>query len=91
MLVRACLKQRFWWSMGDFDEWEEYNFVWTQWKSNKILSCIKTHQDCTTNEKNDRSNLNSATPSDSTYFTDSANTTTLPGKQKSNNGVEGEQ
>jgi len=29
MIVRACLKQRFWWAMGDFDEWEEYNFLWT--------------------------------------------------------------
>ena len=46
MLVRAALKTRFWWSMGvDFDEWEEYNFIWTQWKSNKILACIKGHQE----------------------------------------------
>jgi hypothetical protein len=27
--------------MGDFDDWEGYHFIWTQWKSNKILSCIK--------------------------------------------------
>jgi len=29
ILVRASLKQRFWWSMGDFESWEEYNFMWT--------------------------------------------------------------
>ena len=38
ILVRACLKTRFWWSMGDFDEWNDYHFLWTQWKSNKILA-----------------------------------------------------
>lgn len=45
ILVRAALKQRFWWSLGDYDNWEDYNFMWTQWKSNKILSTIKTHKD----------------------------------------------
>ncbi len=29
MIVRACFKQRFWWSMGDFYDWEDYNFMWT--------------------------------------------------------------
>jgi len=28
--------------MGDFDDWEDYNFIWTQWKSNKVLGCMKT-------------------------------------------------
>jgi len=37
ILVRAALKTRFWWSMGDFEEWSDYQFLWTQWKSNKIL------------------------------------------------------
>ena len=41
ILVRAALKTRFWWSMGDYDEWGDYQFLWTQWKSNKILDCIK--------------------------------------------------
>ena len=45
ILVRAALKTRFWWSMGDFDEWSDYNFLWTQWKSNKILDSIKTYKD----------------------------------------------
>ena len=53
ILVKNCLKQRFWWSVGDFEEWDEYNFMWTQWKSNKIVGCIKTHADMSTqnNEK----------------------------------------
>lgn len=41
ILVRAALKTRFWWSMGDFEDWSDYNFLWTQWKSNKILTHIK--------------------------------------------------
>jgi len=31
--------------MGDFEEWSDYNFMWTQWKSNKILDCIKSYKD----------------------------------------------
>jgi hypothetical protein len=27
--------------MGDYDDWEDYNFIWTQWKSNKILGVLK--------------------------------------------------
>ena len=45
VLVRNCLKTRFWWQMGDFDEWTDYNFIWTQWKSNKVLSKIKMKKD----------------------------------------------
>ncbi len=29
ILVRGALKTRFWWSMGDFEGWEDYNFMWT--------------------------------------------------------------
>ena len=45
ILIRAALKTRFWWSMGDFDDWSDYNFLWTQWKSNKILDQIKPHKE----------------------------------------------
>ena len=45
ILVRAALKTRFWWSMGDFEEWNDYQFLWTQWKSNKILDKIKPFKD----------------------------------------------
>jgi len=41
-IVRTALKSRFWWSMGEFDDWSDYNFIWTQWKSNKVLSAMKT-------------------------------------------------
>ena len=39
------MKNRFWWSMGDFDGWEDYNFMWTQWKSNKIIESLKQYKD----------------------------------------------
>ena len=45
ILVRNCLKSRFWWSMGDFEDWDEYNFIWSQWKANKIVAKIKTNKD----------------------------------------------
>jgi len=31
--------------MGDFEDWSDYNFMWTQWKSNKILDSIKPHKE----------------------------------------------
>lgn len=31
--------------MGDYDSWEDYNFIWTQWKSNKVLNCLKSHKE----------------------------------------------
>ena len=55
MLVRACLKQRFWWSMGDFYDWEDYNFMWTQWKSNKILSIMKPHSEIVASDNRNNS------------------------------------
>ena len=45
LLVRNCLKSRFWWSSGDFEEWDEYNFLWTQWTTNKIIGKIKTNSE----------------------------------------------
>jgi hypothetical protein len=29
ILVRAALKQRYWWSMGDSDSWDDFHFMWT--------------------------------------------------------------
>jgi hypothetical protein len=40
--------------MGDFDDWEDYNFIWTQWKSNKILNSVKNWKDVEEKEKNDQ-------------------------------------
>ena len=31
--------------MGDFDEWQDYNFMWTQWKSNRIVQGLKTYKE----------------------------------------------
>lgn len=31
--------------MGDFDEWSDYHFMWTQWKSNKIIDGIKPYKE----------------------------------------------
>ena len=28
-IVRTALKSRFWWSMGEYDSWDDYNFIWT--------------------------------------------------------------
>lgn len=36
--------------MGDFDDWSDYNFLWTQWKSNKILAQIKPYKEIAAKE-----------------------------------------
>jgi len=53
-IVRTALKSRFWWSMGDYDDWESYNFIWTQWKSNKILNSVKNFKEVEEKEKADQ-------------------------------------
>jgi len=30
---------------GEYDEWSDYHFVWTQWKSKKVLDSIKSWKD----------------------------------------------
>ena len=37
ILVRMCFKHRWWWTNGD---WEDYNFAWTQWRSKKVLNTL---------------------------------------------------
>ena len=44
-VVKLALKTRFWWHVGDYEEWTDYNFMWTQWKSNKIVEGLKTHKE----------------------------------------------
>lgn len=51
ILVRAALKTRFWWSMGDYDEWEKYNFLWTQWRSGRIMEVIGTKNEADEKKK----------------------------------------
>lgn len=38
-LVKQALKRRFWWTSGcrDEDEWEDFNFIWTQWRRKPII------------------------------------------------------
>ena len=57
-IIRTALKTRFWWSLGDFDDWEDYNFVWTQWKSNKVLNCMKSWKEVQDQENKDAHNPN---------------------------------
>jgi hypothetical protein len=50
--------------MGDYDDWEGYNFIWTQWKSNKILSVIKPWREVKEkldNENNDKKKSSQST------------------------------
>ena len=65
-IVRTALKSRFWWSMGDFDDWEDYNFIWTQWKSNKILGCIKSWKEVRELELKEQANGDKKRSSQST-------------------------
>lgn len=65
-IVRTALKSRFWWSMGEYDDWGDYNFVWTQWKSNKVLNCIKTWKEVQEQEGKDALNPDKKRSSQST-------------------------
>lgn len=55
-IVRTALKSRFWWSLGEYDDWSDYNFIWTQWKSNRVLNCIKTWKEVQELEAKEASN-----------------------------------
>lgn len=47
VLVLQALKRRFWWTAGwrDEDDWEDYNFIWTQWRRNPIIKALKQEKD----------------------------------------------
>ena len=89
ILVRAALKTRFWWSMGDFDGWEDYNFMWTQWKSNKIIESLKLWKDIkkdsednTENgEKDEKHSLASTHATDKDCNSSTENLITTPKRQ----------
>ena len=40
ILVRSVIKQRWWWSMNESEDFFNVNFIWTQWKKNKHLSIL---------------------------------------------------
>lgn len=57
--------------MGDFDDWSDYNFLWTQWKSNKILAQIKPYKEILAKEaKNDKRDGTQSDSLMSTHATD---------------------
>ena len=84
ILVRAALKTRFWWSMGDFDGWEDYNFMWTQWKSNKIIDSLKQWKDIKKdsddhdNDKDEKHSLLSTHATDKDCSSSTENLITTP-------------
>jgi len=40
-LVKQALKRRFWWTNGwRDDEWNEFNFIWTQWRRKPIIMSL---------------------------------------------------
>ena len=42
-LVKQALKRRFWWTNGSRDnEWDEFSFIWTQWRRKPIIKSLKT-------------------------------------------------
>lgn len=66
-LVKQALKRRFWWTSGsrEDDEWEEFNFIWTQWRRKPIIKSLKQDKDplatftnSSSNQKNGGSNIN---------------------------------
>ena len=65
-IVRTALKSRFWWSMGEYDDWSDYNFVWTQWKSNKVLNSMKTWKEVQELEAKEAANPDKKRSSQST-------------------------
>lgn len=42
--------------MGEYDDWSDYNFVWTQWKSSKVLNSLKTWKEVQELEARDAAN-----------------------------------
>ncbi|CAI2384528.1 unnamed protein product [Moneuplotes crassus] len=53
ILVRSVIKQRWWWSMNEKEDFFKTNFIWTQWRKNKHLSILDAKKECTNQEMND--------------------------------------
>jgi hypothetical protein len=47
ILVRSVIKQRWWWSMNEKENFMNSNFVWTQWRKNKHLAILNTTKQVT--------------------------------------------
>lgn len=53
MLVRSVIKQRWWWSMNDSENFYKVNFLWTQWRKNKHLCILDTKKKVTNSSMNE--------------------------------------
>ena len=47
MLVRSVIKQRWWWSMNESENFYQVNFLWTQWRKNKHLCVLDSKKPVT--------------------------------------------
>jgi hypothetical protein len=47
ILVRWVIKQRWWWSMNESEDFFNANFLWTQWRKNKHLSILNSKKEVT--------------------------------------------
>lgn len=56
--------------MGDFDDMINYNFIWTQWKNNKIIDGLKTFKDFIKETKENESDTVGENSLASTFATD---------------------
>lgn len=68
--------------MGDFEEWADYNFMWTQWKSNKIVEGLKPYKDfLALKEKETDNSLASTFATDKESGSSTENLITTPKRQ----------
>jgi len=53
-VVEQALKRRFWWTRGcrEEDDWEDFNFIWTQWRKDPIVKSLKTEKEVNINCNN---------------------------------------
>jgi len=45
ILVKTVIKQRWWWSMNETEDFFNVNFLWTQWRKNKHLWILDTKKE----------------------------------------------
>ena len=36
-ILRRLFKQRYWWWVGEKEDFDEVNFIWTQWRKNPLI------------------------------------------------------
>jgi hypothetical protein len=40
-VVKAAMKNRYWWTPAPFEDFTEANFIWTSWKKDKHIEFLK--------------------------------------------------